>query len=84
MKTGVAMSRLIRARVRGGVLEPLEDIQLPEGQEVTLTISDEPSRDSLGAFRRAAGGWKGTIDAEALIRHIYAGRRIATRPGPRL
>jgi len=84
METGVAMSRMIRARVRGGVLEPLEDIQLPEGQEVTLTIADEPSRDSLGAFRRAAGGWKGTIDAEALIRHIYADRLIATRPEPRL
>lgn len=78
------MSRIIRARVRGGVLEPLEDIQLPEGREVTLAIADEPSPDSLEAFRRAAGGWRGTLDAEALIRHIYADRLIGTRPEPRL
>ncbi|MEK7406469.1 MAG: antitoxin family protein [Acidobacteriota bacterium] len=31
---------MIRARVRGGVLEPLEDIRLPEGREVTVTIAE--------------------------------------------
>jgi len=51
---------------------------------VTLTIlrvSDEKSGD---AFERAAGGWKGLIDAEAFIRNVYQDRLILTRPEPRL
>lgn len=32
------MSNPIRARVKGGVIEPLEQIDLPEGQEVMVTI----------------------------------------------
>jgi len=36
------------------------------------------------SFRRAAGAWKETVDAEALIRDIYASRVLATRPEPRL
>ena len=32
------MTRTIRARVTGGLLEPLEKLDLPEGKEVTLTI----------------------------------------------
>ncbi len=78
------MSRTIRVRVRGGVLEPLEKIDLPEGKEITVTILDAPTERDLDAFRRSAGGWKGTIDAEELIRNIYADRLISTRPEPRL
>jgi hypothetical protein len=32
----------------------------------------------------AAGGWKGRLDAEALIRNIYANRLVQTRSVPRL
>ncbi len=41
-KGGVDMST-IRARVRGGRLEPVEKLDLPEGQEVTITILDLPT-----------------------------------------
>ncbi len=78
------MGGTIRARVRGGALEPLEELDLPEGSEVTITILDLPSGGDEGASRRAAGGWKGLVDAETLIRNIYADRLIATRPEPRL
>jgi predicted DNA-binding antitoxin AbrB/MazE fold protein len=78
------MAGTIRARVTGGMLEPLETLNLPEGKEVTVTILDVPSASDVDAFRRAAGGWKGTIDAEELIKHIYADRLISTRPEPRL
>lgn len=30
--------KTIKARVHGGVLEPLEKIELPDGQPITLTI----------------------------------------------
>ena len=78
------MSRTIRARVKQGLLEPLEAIDVPDGTEVTVTIVDVPSTEDFEAFRRAAGSWKGTVDADELIRNIYADRRIATRPEPRL
>ena len=78
------MAREVRARVGRGVLELLEDIDLPEGTEVTVTILDAPSRADKEAFRRSAGRWKGTIDAETLVKNIYADRLISTRPAPRL
>jgi predicted DNA-binding antitoxin AbrB/MazE fold protein len=78
------MAGTIRARFTNGVLEPLEALELPEGKEVTVTILDVPSARDVDAFRHSAGGWKGTIDAEELIKNIYADRLIFTRPEPRV
>ena len=78
------MGDTFRARVRGGMLEPIDRIELPEGEEVTVTIVDSPSVRDLTAFARARGGWRGTVDAEALIRNIYESRLVSTRPEPRL
>jgi predicted DNA-binding antitoxin AbrB/MazE fold protein len=78
------MSGTIRARVKRGMLELLDNIDLPEGTEVTVTILATSLPEDREAFRRAAGGWKGTVDAEELIQNIYADRLIATRPVPRL
>ena len=75
------MSNPIRARVKGGVIEPLEQIDLPEGQEVMVTILAPTDHR---AFQRSAGQWKGTLDSEALIRNIYADRLVPTRPVPNL
>jgi predicted DNA-binding antitoxin AbrB/MazE fold protein len=79
-----AMAGTIRARVKGGMLELLDKVDLPEGKEVSVTILDVPSQEDKEAFRRSAGGWKGTVDADTLIKNIYADRLIATRPAPRL
>jgi len=54
--------------VRAGKLELLDAIDLPEGKEVTITILDVPAERDGEASRRAAGGWKGLVDAEALIK----------------
>jgi predicted DNA-binding antitoxin AbrB/MazE fold protein len=78
------MGGTFRARVSRGLLEPLEPIGLPEGREVTITILDLPSERDVEASRRAAGGWRGLVDADTLIRNIYADRLISTRPEPRL
>ncbi len=73
------MARKVRARVRAGKLEPLEAIDLPEGKEVTLSIDEEGERVSADeAFARAAGAWKGMVDADALIKMLYEAR---LRPG---
>lgn len=78
------MAGTIRARVKGGVLEPLEKVDLPEGKEVLVTVIGVCDAPDAEAFRRAAGGWKDLVDAEALIRNIYADRLVSTRPEPKL
>ena len=78
------MRNTVRARVKAGMLELLENVDLPEGTEVTVTIVDEPSPTDREAFRRAAGGWKETVDADTLINNIYESRRLSTRPVPKL
>jgi predicted DNA-binding antitoxin AbrB/MazE fold protein len=78
------MGGAFRARVRHGLLEPVEKVDLPEGKEVTVTILDVPSEPDVEAFRRSFGGWKDTVDANALIQSIRESRLISTRPTPRL
>jgi predicted DNA-binding antitoxin AbrB/MazE fold protein len=78
------MRNTVRARVKAGMLELLENVDLPEGTEVTVTIVDEPSPADREAFRRAAGGWKETVDADTLINNIYESRLLSTRPVPKL
>lgn len=66
------------------MLAPLEPLHLPEGSEVEVSVAITPTEADVTAFRAAAGGWKGSLDAEALIRNIYDDRLIQTRPAPRL
>lgn len=41
------MSTRIRARVKDGLIEPLEQIDLPEGQEVMVTILAPTDREAF-------------------------------------
>jgi hypothetical protein len=77
------ISTLLLAK-KGRLFFLYPNVNLPEGKEVTVTILDIPSREDREAFRSAAGAWKGTIDAEALIRNIYHDRLLSTRSEPRL
>jgi hypothetical protein len=78
------VKRGIRARVRGSTLELLEPpaIALRDGEEVLVMVSKGPFKPDLDALRRAAGSWKGHIDADALLENIYRDRLIRTRPVP--
>ena len=73
------MGLTIRARMKGGKLEPLEKIDLPEGKEVLVSVIEVPGTSDFDAFRRSAGAWKGTLDAEALIQRIYEHRSVSIR-----
>ncbi len=66
----------IRAKVSGGMIKPLEKLNLEDGREITITIKETPLEDR---FEKAMGGWKGTIDCEQLIKDIYEGRRLSAR-----
>lgn len=81
----------VRAHIRRGIIAPVEALDLPDGEEVLVTIFRAPStgtvflgRSRREAFRRVAGGWNGTMNAEALIRRIYRDRVLPNRPAPRL
>ena len=78
------MGTTIKARFSGGVLTPLERVELREGEEVTVTIIALPSKRHPDWLERTAGGWVGLIDAEKLKREIYESRSLLTRPEPRL
>jgi len=78
------MATTIKARFSGGVLEPLEKLELMEGQEVTVTIFSLPLNTGADWLTRTAGGWAGLIDAERLKRDVSESRLVTTRPEPRL
>jgi hypothetical protein len=72
----------VRARVRGGSLDLLDRIPLREGDEVLVSISEPVPAPDIEALGRAAGTWKGLVDANALIANLYADRLVTTRPSP--
>jgi hypothetical protein len=78
------MATTVRARVREGHLELIDKIDLPEGAEVSVTITPTAPASDFDAFRRSAGSWRGLVDADKLIRDIYRDRLISTRKRPRL
>ncbi|HDD04968.1 MAG TPA: DUF104 domain-containing protein [Candidatus Aenigmarchaeota archaeon] len=79
------MIKEIKARFSKGVIEPLEKLDLEEGEELKITISPISKKKSVTeALRKTFGGWKDLIDAEELKKNIYSDRLITTRPEPRL
>jgi len=80
------MEKTIKARFLNGVIKPLEELNVEEGKELLITISEVPSEISktLDALRKSFGGWKGLVDAEELKRNIYSDRLINTRAVPKL
>ena len=68
------MVREIRARFTRGKIEPLETLDLREGEEITITIRED--KPASGAFERAAGGWKDLVDTEALLEDFRKSREI--------
>ena len=78
-KQELNMGKTIRARFSKGVIKPLEEVDVADGKEVFVTIVEVPTSSKEDAFERSSGGWKGTIDAEKLIKDIYNDRLISTR-----
>ncbi len=81
---GPDMLRKIRARYSRGVIELLEKVNVTEGKELEVTIEENPTKAEDESFLKAAGSWKGLIDAEEMINNIYADRHLSTRPEVKL
>lgn len=78
------MSTTIKARFSEGVLKPLGEVELKEGEEVSVTITPLPRPSGDDWLEKTAGSWVGLIDSERLKREIYESRLLANRPEPRL
>jgi len=47
----------IRARLKNGVIEPLENVEPKDGEEIVLTIiRSSETKKTRGAFRKSSGG----------------------------
>ena len=87
------MAPMHKARFTNGVLMPLDDADLKEGDEVVYVKAGleppsalecrDPARAAI-ALKRTAGSWADLIDCDRLIRDIYESRMIDTRPKPEL
>jgi len=82
------MGKPIRARFSNGMIEPLEKVEIREGEIIKISILETRRKAVKKSFsealKRTAGGWKDLIDCEELKRNIYSDRLIATRPEIRL
>ncbi len=81
------MPKTIKARFTGGVLKPLEKLDLEEDSEILITIDVElniPDDERATRFKSSMGAWKGTHDPEELLRNIYSDRLIGSRTDPEI
>jgi predicted DNA-binding antitoxin AbrB/MazE fold protein len=88
MKGAIEMGKPIRARFSNGMIEPLEKVEIREGEIIKISILETRrkamKKNFSEALKRTAGGWKDLIDCEELKRNIYSDRLIATRSEVRL
>ncbi len=77
----------IRAYYINGILKPIASLDIEEGAEVALTVTEIKPKNAQGTRKLtglAFGAWKG-INAEQLKRHIYESRsQPSNRPVPNL
>lgn len=51
------MLRTIRARFSHGVIEPLEKVEMPEGKEITITISETLTKEFIHEEEQRDRAW---------------------------
>ncbi len=79
IKGHIKMGKTIRAKVSKGVIKPLDDLDIEDGKEITITIVEtSPTFEKGDALDKTAGGWLGLVDAEELKNNIYSHRLVNT------
>ncbi len=76
------MHRKVRAKVLHGKIELLEDVELPEGEEVVVLVKQpfKSGEEVRAMLRRTAGAWAGTLDFDAFLADLRAGRKMKRPP----
>jgi predicted DNA-binding antitoxin AbrB/MazE fold protein len=79
------MDKEIKGKFTGGIIEPLEELDLEEGEEVTLIVKRKVKGKTPGdGLRASRGGWKDDPGMENLKRLIYESRISGSRTPPDL
>ena len=75
------MTRTIKARYHEGKIEPLEPLDLEEGAELVVIVTQPmaPSAD-VDPTTATAGAWKDALDCEQFEKDIYESRLRPPRP----
>ncbi|MBI5789233.1 MAG: antitoxin family protein [Candidatus Schekmanbacteria bacterium] len=76
--------KTLKAKYSNGVLNPMEKLPFSEGVELTISILSPDTEPKKDLFAKAAGAWKGKVDAKKLINDIYADRLVSGRKAPKL
>ena len=67
----------IRARYTKGVIEPLEKLDLEEGEDIIISVRIiSPKPEPKDGFEKAAGSWKGFVDTDQLLNDFRESRKI--------
>jgi len=69
------MEKKVRAIYRNGVIKPLENMDIEDRAEITITFL-EPVTTGAEGIKKSFGGWKGLIDADQFLKDIYESRKI--------
>ena len=81
------MHKVIRARFSDGVIVPLEELELQDGEEIAVIVTESHCSgkgENVGSLEESCGTWKGLVDTGELKKEIYQDRLITTRPRPDL
>jgi len=74
----MVLGRCLIAKVKEGRIEPLEPVDLTEGEELVVMV-EAPDDADVDAFRRSAGGWKELVPEE-FIAEIHRRRETRRKP----
>ena len=79
------MIESVKARYSGGVIVPMEALDIEEGADLSITIDVKPplsGEERIKLTKSAAGSWKGSRDPVELKRMIYKARISGSRAQP--
>ena len=81
-KRGLVVERLIHGKIRGRTIELVEDLRLPEGQEVEVLIrvvAKLPPKAGEGLLR-TEGALADDIEWDAIMEEIHQTRKLERQP----
>jgi predicted DNA-binding antitoxin AbrB/MazE fold protein len=69
------MQQTVKARYHQGKIEPLEPLELEDGDEVVITVTrPETPRVVEGETTPTFGAWKDLLDCEQFEKDVYESR----------
>ena len=74
------MIQQLKATYSDGVFKPTSPVDLDDGAQVVIEVSQESHvSNEFTGLEASAGGWKGIVDCEQLIDDIYQSRATESR-----